>query len=739
MPALARVIVAVVSFGLYGVMFGYVLSSGVGVWQTVQGGCCLLVLWFLQVFYFGRPSTSLHSLASYAVLAVQACLALLPLPQFGQSWIGVPSLLAGSALLVLPPATAWIVFGVIVAGSAWVQALLTGSVLDVAFVAVCGAVVALAVYVLTRLITELPEARVEPGRAAVAGERSRFARELDELLGVGLATIESKCAAVCKLLVEQPARARQELGDILTIARHALADVRLISRGYRQRSFEEEFRTTESALRAAGVDVRIELDHGELSRHVRTLLVAVLRTGVVNVLRLSSLKTCEITIRQASDTVSLDIVTDSQVDRPGMPEPAEDNGLDTLAARVAALGGSLVAGRPGDRRYGLHLSIPVGRERAQDGGSTPAGEHDEPVPRLTNRFTTALMQVVCCGFVVAAVLHLLRLTHDPTEISTSVGYLMALLLLQLCYVSRPATPLHSTVSYVVLVLQAVLVYLPLIQFGPHWVSIPGFLAGTMLLVLRPVAAWAGFVVVVASVGWAQTGLTGNPLETTIATVITGLITYGLTWMVRSMTELRATRQRLTQVAVDQERRRFARDLHDLLGLSLSAIILKTELAAKLLTAEPRRADQELTEIADTARLALIDVQLVASGYRDLSLDEEARSAESVLTAADIDVRMELHYGELPVEVRTVLATVLREGVTNVLRHSKGANCRITVRQDDDTVLLEITNDGMTRSAEMPSTGSGISNLSDRVTTLGGELTTDLNPDGTFRLQARVPV
>src|SRR5205823_5301028 len=124
-------------------------------------------------------------------------------------------------------------------------------------------------------------------------------------------------------------------------------------------------------------------------------------------------------------------------------------------------------------------------------------------------------------------------------------------------------------------------------------------------------------------------------------VISGLATFGLTWMVRSVTELRAARTRLAQAAVAEERLRFARDLHDLLGLSLSAITLKSELARRLVTVDPDKARDELTEILAISRLALADVRLVASGYRELSLQEESRSAESLLAAADVDVRIEL--------------------------------------------------------------------------------------------------
>jgi signal transduction histidine kinase len=202
--------------------------------------------------------------------------------------------------------------------------------------------------------------------------------------------------------------------------------------------------------------------------------------------------------------------------------------------------------------------------------------------------------------------------------------------------------------------------------------------------------------------------------------------------------LRAARIQLAQVAVAEERLRFARDLHDLLGLSLSAITLKSELAHRLVTAAPERARGELTEILAISRLALADVRLVASGYRDLSLDEEFRTAESLLAAAEVDVRLDLKVGELPDQVGTLLATVLREGVTNVLRHSKGERCEITVEQQDQMVYLDIVNDGVTQTPDLRTNGSGISNLSYRVALFGGELTAGLESDGRFRLRASVP-
>jgi signal transduction histidine kinase len=122
-----------------------------------------------------------------------------------------------------------------------------------------------------------------------------------------------------------------------------------------------------------------------------------------------------------------------------------------------------------------------------------------------------------------------------------------------------------------------------------------------------------------------------------------------------------------------------------------------------------------------------------------SLATEAQSARSVLTAADVDVQLELHCGDLPPPVLSVLAAVLREGVTNVLRHSRAKSCEISINETDGTVRLEIVNDGVHASTEPWTGGSGIKNLADRISALGGTVTAGLDQDGRYRLQASAPV
>jgi two-component system sensor histidine kinase DesK len=373
------------------------------------------------------------------------------------------------------------------------------------------------------------------------------------------------------------------------------------------------------------------------------------------------------------------------------------------------------------------------------------GYEDVPAASLlAPKLARGIVVVVFTSIYAVAFTHILYLTKSPLHVTLSAAYMLVLLGLQLFYFSRPPATPQSRMRYVALLAQACLVYLPLLEFKESWVGLPSFLAGSILLALPPVLGIVGFTAVVASMGLAQWIFTHSLLDvvyTSASTVILGLTVYGLTRLANLVIELHAARSELARMAVAEERLRFARDLHDLLGYSLSAITLKSELTHRLVVTQPARAQEELSEVLDISRRALADVRSVASGYRELSLDAEAKSARSVLLAADVDAHLRFDHGGLPVQVRTVLATVLREGVTNVLRHSKAERCEITVRQEGGRVRLDIVNDGVqpAPTGPAPHGGSGIDNLSARIAALGGRLTAGVDPDGRFRLHATLPV
>ena len=205
-------------------------------------------------------------------------------------------------------------------------------------------------------------------------------------------------------------------------------------------------------------------------------------------------------------------------------------------------------------------------------------------------------------------------------------------------------------------------------------------------------------------------------------------------------ELRAAREEIARLAVAEERLRFARDLHDLLGHSLTLITLKSELAGRLLPAAPERAAEEVRDIEGVARRALREVREAVAGYRRSTLDEELDSAREMLEAAGIACRIERDVGVLPPRTDAVLAWVVREGVTNAIRHSRAEHCKIRFVQEGEEVRVEVRDDGLGSQPERGGTyGSGLSGLAERVAASGGDFEAESPPEGGFRLRVSVPL
>ncbi|MEV4150722.1 histidine kinase [Amycolatopsis sp. NPDC049691] len=747
----AAIIVVVISgFSVIGVV--NLLPRSVDAFHAGYAVLAAAALLAIQLLWFSRPSTRLHSPAGRALFAVMAALAYVPLLTFGLPWVSMLVYVGSAGLLVFPRRYGWVAVVVALLSTAGIYQVF-GVKPTNTFYNVFGTLFYILVFYLlsrlARMVHELHAARTELAQRAVAEQRLAFARDLHDLLGLSLSAIALKGELVSRLMRKSAERAKAELGEITATAQRTLSDVRAVSHGYRDLSLEKESRTAESLLSASEIAVRIHLDQGDLPVQVRTLLAKVLREGVTNVLRYSDVEHCEIDVRHQDGKVVLEIVNDGvAADDPAL---APGSALTALPDEVAALGGAATAKTGGDGRFRLHVELPLpsglGAAAAED-----TGERSESASKEIRRLLPVVMVLMGIG----ATAHLVQLAPRPWEIALAIGSIVALLALQFSYFNRPSTQLRSAQSYGMLLVQVCLIYLPLLPLGANWVSLPGLLIGNALLVLPPVAGWAFFVLNIAAFAEIQR-LSGADLTSTIfytaATVMTSLAVFGLLWLVRLVTELASTRRRLAEMALAEERLRFARDLHDLLGMSLSAIALKSELTARVLPLDRDRAAEELNEVLGLTRQALSDVRSVASGYRELSLDSESRTAKSVLAAADVRVRMEMLGDELPTPVRTVLAVVLREGVTNVLRHSKVESCEIAMRRTDGGICLDIVNDGVERDGEAEpvvpepravavprdsSPGSGIGNLSHRVADLGGELTAGVEPDGRFRLRAVVP-
>lgn len=210
----------------------------------------------------------------------------------------------------------------------------------------------------------------------------------------------------------------------------------------------------------------------------------------------------------------------------------------------------------------------------------------------------------------------------------------------------------------------------------------------------------------------------------------GLDLAGLTRLSAALRELHLARGELARQAVVQERLRLARDLHDLLGHTLSLITLKSELAGRLVDKHPEQATQEIREIEQEARRALREVRQAVMGYRQPTLHIELEGARQILAAAGIDCLIEGGASNLARTVDGVLAWTVREGVTNVIRHSRARHCTIRVRSAADRATVELINDGnhteeSSLAANLP--GSGLTGLAERVAGLNGQLEAGVLP------------
>jgi two-component system, NarL family, sensor histidine kinase DesK len=294
---------------------------------------------------------------------------------------------------------------------------------------------------------------------------------------------------------------------------------------------------------------------------------------------------------------------------------------------------------------------------------------------------------------------------------------------------------------------AVLAYVPLIWFGVNWISAAFPLVASAPMVLRgrlaaPVVAGPYvYLAVVVAQRIAADPTAANYFFQIVyfagSTAIVPATLYASARLVRVVDDLRATQAALAQAAVGQERLRVSRDLHDLLGHSLSAISLKGDVAVRLLRRDAAAAVAEIENLGEVARDALRGLRGIAADGGRPSLDGELDNARALLASAGLTVRVDAETAGIAPEADEVLAWVVREGVTNVLRHAVPASVTIEVQRRDGAVRLDIVNDGA-RPPEAAD-GHGLRGLAGRVEELSGTLSHGWTGDGRFRLTAQVPV
>lgn len=188
-------------------------------------------------------------------------------------------------------------------------------------------------------------------------------------------------------------------------------------------------------------------------------------------------------------------------------------------------------------------------------------------------------------------------------------------------------------------------------------------------------------------------------------------------------ELESAKERIAELVIHEERQRIARDLHDTLGQKLSMIGLKSDLASRLVKKDPDKAIDEIKDIRQIASVALKEVRELVSNMKAIKLKEELERVTSMLQAAEIDLEVvgDVNKLELPVLIENVLSMCLKEGVTNVVKHSEATKCKIEIEQNNLEVTLKIKDNGKGLS-EMNNSGNGIKGIQERLDFINGNVT-----------------
>ena len=307
-------------------------------------------------------------------------------------------------------------------------------------------------------------------------------------------------------------------------------------------------------------------------------------------------------------------------------------------------------------------------------------------------------------------------------------------------VSRRPRSLRLTTVVAVVALQ--IGFVVLATLGAHEHGLVGlvFVSVTFLylsqsavgLVGTLVCAVAAFVIPRVVPGWeAEDG-------TVVAIALASLAVYGFVQLVQRNRQLVAAQEEVAALAVSRERERIARDMHDLLGHSLTVVAVKSELASRLVTRDPERAAAELRDIQSLARSALADVRGTVAAIHQPTLAGELAAAARALEAAGVEVRTPSTVDMVPEDLRALFAWAVREGTTNVLRHAGAA--RVVVTLAPDRVVVEDDGRGAGAGAAQGSPGGapgrGLEGLAERARSLGAVLETGPGASGGFRLAVR---
>ncbi|MDB5906201.1 MAG: histidine kinase [Massilia sp.] len=293
-------------------------------------------------------------------------------------------------------------------------------------------------------------------------------------------------------------------------------------------------------------------------------------------------------------------------------------------------------------------------------------------------------------------------------------------------------PLHFT-SYWVIGSERLLAILLTCLVGTLW-SRHNFGASTFFIfacamcggIRAPRRAYATLAGILALAIVTALGLPADGLNFLVPVLIVGpLVGLGNIMdsrLARSREQLLRKQEEVEQMATIAERERISRDLHDLLGHTLSLITLKAELAGKLFERDPDACRREIGDIESSARAALSEVRSAVSGYRQSGFAHELASARASLAAASIELHAEVQSFALPAAVENVMSLALREAVTNIVRHAGATSCELSLALEGGVIALRIADNGAALAGgAVIHPGNGLTGMQERIAALGGQL------------------
>ncbi|SBT65046.1 two-component system, NarL family, sensor histidine kinase DesK [Micromonospora sediminicola] len=273
--------------------------------------------------------------------------------------------------------------------------------------------------------------------------------------------------------------------------------------------------------------------------------------------------------------------------------------------------------------------------------------------------------------------------------------------------------------------------------GGDWLTTLVFVAAAAVFLLPPVESLVVVALAAATPPVTSRLVPGWEAESTVvfAVLLASFAMFGVSRLAQRNAELQAAQQEIRRLAVAEERARTARDLHDILGHSLTVVAVKAELAGRLLELDPARAATEIADVERLAREALADVRGTVGAYRGVDLASELAGARSALAAAGIVAELPETVPELPTDRDELFGWTVREGVTNAVRHSGARRCVIRV----DPAAVEVRDDGRGPAGESAGAGHGLVGLRERAARLDATVTVARAPGGRgFLLRVTVP-